>query len=141
MRAMTPEEIARFLTERPRMATVATARADGRPHAATVWFILDGDDVVFTTWHASVKVANLRRDNRLALCVDDNEPPYGFVVIEGVAAVTDDPPDLRAWTTRIAARYMGEALADTFGAQNGIPGELVVRVRPTTIIAKAGVSD
>jgi PPOX class probable F420-dependent enzyme len=141
MRDMTQDEITRFLTEEGRMATIATVRADGRPHAVTVWFILDGEEVVFTAWHESVKVANLRRDGRLALCVADHRPPYAYVTIEGVASIADDPPDLREWTTRIAARYMGDALAEEFGARNGIPGELVVRVRPTHVIAKAGVFD
>jgi PPOX class probable F420-dependent enzyme len=135
------EEISRFLTVGGRLATVPTVRPDGRPHAVSIWFILDGEEVVFTAWHASVKVANLRRDGRLTLCVADHRPPYAYVAIEGVAAIDDDPPDLRAWTTRIAARYMGDDLAEEFGARNGIPGELVVRVRPTHVIAKAGVFD
>jgi nitroimidazol reductase NimA-like FMN-containing flavoprotein (pyridoxamine 5'-phosphate oxidase superfamily) len=28
---------------------LATVRANGSPHVAPVWFVLDGDDLVFTT--------------------------------------------------------------------------------------------
>jgi nitroimidazol reductase NimA-like FMN-containing flavoprotein (pyridoxamine 5'-phosphate oxidase superfamily) len=55
MRAMSAEEARAFLLERPRTAKLATVRADGRPHVAPVWFELDGDDLVFTTWHTTVK--------------------------------------------------------------------------------------
>ncbi len=47
---------------------MATVRNDGRPHVVPIWFDLDGDDLVFTTWHTSVKAANLRRDPRVSIC-------------------------------------------------------------------------
>jgi len=37
--------------------------------------------------------------------------------------------------TAIAARYMGQERAEEFGKRNGVPGELVVRLRPTKVIA------
>jgi nitroimidazol reductase NimA-like FMN-containing flavoprotein (pyridoxamine 5'-phosphate oxidase superfamily) len=54
-----------------RPPALATTRADGSPHVAPIWFLPDGDDVVFTTWHASVKGRNLARDPRAAISVDD----------------------------------------------------------------------
>jgi len=38
------------------------------------------------------------------------------------------------WATRIAARYMGSELAEQYGARNGVPGELLVRVTLTKVI-------
>ena len=66
-----------------RTAKVATAREDGRPHVLPVWFVLDGEDVVFTTSATSVKGAALRRDGYACLCVDDQAPPFSFVMVEG----------------------------------------------------------
>jgi hypothetical protein len=54
MEAMTQAEARQFLLEKPRIAVLATGGADGRPHAAPVWFDLDGDQVVFTTWYSTV---------------------------------------------------------------------------------------
>jgi hypothetical protein len=48
---------------------------------------------------------------------------------------------MRHWATRIAARYMGEEQADAYGKRNAVPGELLVRVRPTKIVAVKGVAD
>lgn len=141
MQPMTPDEVRAFLAAGTRTAAVATVRPDGRPHVAPVWFVLDGDDLLFTTWHASVKGRNLRRDTRIALTVDDQTPPFAFVQIEGTAALSDDLAALRDWATRIAARSMGGALAASYGARNGIPGELLVRGAPTRIVAQKGVAE
>jgi PPOX class probable F420-dependent enzyme len=141
MRQMSPEEYRAFLTERPRTASLATVRADGRPHVAPIWFDLDGDDLIFTTWHTSIKGQNLRRDPRVSLCVDDEAPPFAFVLFEGTATVSEDLDELRVWATRIAARYMGSDKAEAYGQRNGVAGELLVRVTPTKVVAQAGVAD
>ncbi len=142
MRSMTHDEIRAFLLAGTRTAKLATVRADGRPHVAPVWFTLDGDAIIFTTWHTTVKAANLRRDPRVSLCVDDESPPFAFVLVEGAARIIDDDLEaLRHWATRIAARYMGDALAEQYGARNGVPGELLIRVTPTRIVAQAGIAD
>ncbi len=141
MQAMTSAEYRTLLLERPRTAKLATVRADGRPHVAPIWFDLDGDILVFTTWHTTVKAANLRRDPRVSLCIDDDAPPFAFVIIEGTAAISEDAAELRRWAGSIAGRYMGSDQAAAYGSRNGVAGELLVRVTPTHIIAKSKVSD
>jgi PPOX class probable F420-dependent enzyme len=141
MRQMTSAEARAFLLERPRTAKLASVRADGRPHVAPIWFDMDGDTIVFTTWHTTVKAANLRRDARVTLCVDDDAPPYAFVIVEGTAEITEDLDELRRWATSIAGRYMGQGQAEAFGKRNGVPGELLVRVTPTRITAQAGIAE
>ena len=141
MKAMTAEERGEFLLGSARTAKLATVRADGRPHIAPVWFDLDGDEWVFTTWHESVKAANIRRDPRVSLCVDEEAPPFAFVIMEGAATLSDDLGELRRWATRIAGRYMGAELAEAYGRRNGVAGELLVRVTPSRVIAQRDVSD
>jgi PPOX class probable F420-dependent enzyme len=109
---MTEEEYRRFLLDRSRTAILTTVRADGRPHVTPIWFDLDGDTLVFTTGENTVKGRNMRRDPRVSLCIDDEEPPFHFVVIEGAAELTAEDPDLLYWATRIGARYMGDERAD-----------------------------
>ncbi|GAA0451524.1 PPOX class F420-dependent oxidoreductase [Streptomyces sp. NPDC046215] len=130
-----------FLSEGTRTGKLATVRADGSPHIAPVWFLLDGDDLVFNTGAATVKGRNIARDGRVALCVDDDRPPFAFVTVQGRAELSEDLDEVRSWATRIAARYMGEALAEEFGARNGVAGELVVRVRIDKVVAMAAVAE
>ena len=145
MREMTAGERREFLLEGTRTGKLATVREDGRPHVAPIWFLLDGEAdeaaLVFMTGEATVKGRNIRRDGRVSVSVDDEEPPFAFVLIEGRAEVSEDAADLRYWATRIARRYMGEALAESYGERNSVPGELLVRVVPEKVIAETGVAD
>lgn len=145
MREMTAGERREFLLEGTRTGKLATVRADGRPHVAPVWFLLEGEangeTLVFTTAEDTVKGRNIRRDGRVSVSVDEETPPFAFVLVEGRAEVSEDAADLRYWATRIASRYMGEELAESYGKRNGVPGELLVRVIPDKVIAAAGVAD
>jgi len=139
METLTPEQRA-FLMEKARTAKLATVRKDGRPHVVPIWFDLDGDTLVFTTVQTSIKAANIRRDPRVCLCVDDETPPFAYIMIEGTAIMTADRAALLYWATRIGGRYMGEALAETYGKRNGVPGELLVRVTPTKVVFKKNIA-
>jgi PPOX class probable F420-dependent enzyme len=140
MKNMTLTEIREFLLAGTRTGKAATVRKDGRPHVTPIWFDLDGDEVVFMTWHESVKAANLKRDPRLSLCIDEEHPPFSFVIMEGTVEITEDPPERKYWAARIGGRYMGEDQAEAYGKRNGVEGELVVRFTPTKIVAKKDVA-
>lgn len=130
-----------FLLSGTRTAKLATVRADGRPHVAPIWFVLDGDTIVFMTGHTTVKATNMRHDPRVCLCVDDDTPPFAYAQIEGTAQLlAESSKELTYWATRIAGRYMGEALAETYGKRNGVVGELLVRVTPTKIIFQQNIA-
>ncbi|MFF9278079.1 PPOX class F420-dependent oxidoreductase [Streptomyces griseosporeus] len=138
---MTDDEWRDFVSHGTRTGKLSTVRADGGPHVTPIWFLLDGDEVVFNTHNTSVKGRNLARDGRVALCVDDDRPPFGFVVLQGRARISEDPAELRHWAARIGARYMGEERAEEFGARNGVPGELLVRVTIDKVVAQKAVAD
>jgi PPOX class probable F420-dependent enzyme len=140
MEEMTPAERREFLLEGPRTGKLATVREDGRPHVVPIWFVLDGDNLVFTTWYATVKAANMRRDPRVSICVDDQKPPFAFVMIEGTASIEEHPNNFEHWTTKIARRYMGPELAESYGKRNSVEGEWLVRVTPTKIIARRNIA-
>lgn len=135
MQEMTKEEYRSFLLHGTRTGKIATVRKDGRPHVVPIWFDLDGETLVFTTGGKSVKAENIRRDPRLCICVDDQTPPFAFVQIEGTAALGENLDEMLYWATRIGGRYMGAELAEAFGKRNAVAGELLVRVKPTQIIA------
>ncbi|MGD3109095.1 PPOX class F420-dependent oxidoreductase [Streptomyces sp. YGL11-2] len=139
-RTMTEDEWRAFLSEGTRTGKLSTVRADGSPHVAPVSFLMDGDELVFNTGKKSVKGRNLVRDGRVALCVDDERPPFAFVVVHGTAELSEELADVRHWATRIAARYVGEERAQEYGARNGVPGELVVRVRIDKVVAVADLA-
>ena len=126
MRSMSRSECLAFLGEGTRAGKLATVRPDGRPHVAPIWFIVEGDALVFNTWHASVKARNLAADPRAALAVDDQEPPFGYVIVEGVVEVTDDPDEVRRVATAVGVlerkRHQWEGRALLHG-QAGVEGD------------------
>ncbi len=139
METLTAEQRA-FLLEGTRTGKLATVRKDGRAHVVPIWFVLDGDTLVFTTGENTVKAANMRRDPRVAICIDDELPPYAYIQVEGTVNVSADEQELLTWATRIGARYMGADLAESFGKRNGVPGELLVRVTPTRVIFEKDIA-
>ena len=139
---MSEDEWRGFLRTPIRPATLATSRKDGRPHVAPVWYDVDDDGtILFTTGANTVKGHAVRRAGKVALCVQDDQPPFSFVLVEGEATWTDDLAEVTAWAARIGGRYMGADRADEYGARNGVPGELLVRVTPTRVIAEADIAE
>ena len=139
---MTDNELRDFLAAPARPGTLATTRADGRPHIAPVWFATDEDgDVLFNTGRDTVKGRNLARTLYATLCVQDDRPPYSFVTMEGTVILTDELAEVRKWATVIGGRYMGADRAEEFGARNGVEGELLVRLHPVRVISAADVAN
>ena len=139
---MSRDEWMDFLRHPVRAATLATTRKDCRPHVAPIWYDIDDDGtIVFTTGATTVKGRAVQRDGRVALCVQDDQPPFSFVTVEGRATCSDELDEVRAWATRIGGRYMGTDRAEEFGARNGVPGELMVRVTPERVVGARDVAD
>jgi PPOX class probable F420-dependent enzyme len=138
---MGPDEIREFLTHGTRTGKLAVLTPSGHPHVMPIWFVLDGEDIVFNTGAKTVKGKHILRDGRVSLAVDDERPPFAYVHIRGTARAEDNPPDMLEWASRIGARYMGEDRAEEFGRRNGVPGELLVRLTPERVIAESGVAD
>ncbi|MGV9415306.1 PPOX class F420-dependent oxidoreductase [Nocardia sp. NPDC003693] len=140
MASLSDPTVREFLSEGTRTGKIAWVAADGRPLVTPIWFVLEDDAVVFNTGANTAKGKAIARDPRLTLVVDLEVRPYAFVQVQGVAEVSEDPEDLVATATRIGARYMGEERGEEFGRRNGVPGELVVRLRPTKVQAHFDVS-
>jgi PPOX class probable F420-dependent enzyme len=139
---MTADEVYGFLKASPaRPGVLATAGADGRTHVAPIWYAVDDDDIVFNTGTDTVKGRHLGRAGRASLCVHDDRPPYAFASLEGPVTLSEEPAELRRWATVIGGRYMGAERAEEFGARNGVPGELLVRLRPERIVGAGDLAD
>lgn len=135
MTSVTDPEISAFLSAGTRTGKLAYNGADGRPLVAPIWFVVEDGVLVFNTGKDTAKGRALARDPRATLCVDLEEPPYAFVQVQGNAELSEDLGELVRTATAIAARYMGPERAEDYGKRNGVPGELVVVLRPTKVIA------
>ena len=131
---------------------LATVKKDGSSHIVPIWFVLDdsnkngnGDrkdgDIIFTTNGSSVKAKNIERDNRVSICVDDQTPPFSFVIVYGTAKIHHyKQNELFRFATRIARRYMGKDNAENYGRRNSAEGEVLVRIKAKRIIAEKDIA-
>jgi len=81
-----------------------------------------------------------QRHIQVSICVDDESPPYAFVIIQGTAKLIEKHKDLLKWNTILGSRYMGEKLADVYGKRNAVEGSLIVEVIPTKMISDKDVA-
>ena len=148
MTEMSNTEIARFLMQGTFTGKLATVKKDGSSHVVPIWFVLDGGNsrgkignIVFTTGETSVKANNIQRDNRVNICVDDQIPPFSFVTVFGTAKIYPyKQKEVLKWATKIAERYMGKDNAEAYGRRNSGEGAVLVRIKPTRIIAEKDIA-
>jgi PPOX class probable F420-dependent enzyme len=139
MASLSEPDVRAFLSHGTRTGKLGWTARDGRPLVAPIWFLLEGEGedstLVFNTGAETAKGRALTRDPRVVLCVDLEEAPFAFVQVQGTVKLSSDLDELRRTATELGARYMGEDRAAEFGARNAVPGELVVRIIPTKVLA------
>ena len=128
---------------RHRNALIATASADGAPQLTPVWYLWDGEKLSASVPGWTVKVANLRRDPRIALCVDD-EVAGCYATLTGNAEIvdglTDDREAVRAATWPLLLKYLPEGEAAVRWSRIDADGDrVVIRLMPSRILWRAGV--
>lgn len=138
---MSTDEVYGFVQDHVLTAHLATVRKDGRPHVSPVWVTVDGTDIVFSTGRDTVKGKNLLRTGYAAISMDDNTPPFNSVRIEGPVEFSEDPEEVQKWAGIIGGRYMGEDKVDVYAERNGVPGEMIVRIKPERVSGLRGVAD
>lgn len=146
---MTKSEIKKFLMEDTFTGKLATVKKNGSPHVVPIWFDVEVNsrnrnkvrNIYFTTGRESVKAKNIQCDSRVSICVDDQTPPFSFVSICGNAKLIPyKQKEVLKWATKIAERYMGKKNAEAYGERNSGEDEVLVRIRPTKIIAEKDVA-
>ena len=148
MTEMSKAEVARFLMHGTFTGKLATVKKDGSPHVVPIWFVVENGkgrgkagNIILTTGDASVKANNIQHDGRVSICVDDKKPPFSFVTIHGTAKIIPyKQKEVLEWTTKIAERYVGKKNAKTYGEINGGEGAVLVRIKPTKVIAEKDIS-
>ena len=91
-----------FLAAGLQHATIATVNADGSPHQAVIWCRLDGDTLVINSAEGRIWPANLRRDPRISVTVEDG---YRWIAIRGRVEVVDEPRPAQADIAAMARHY------------------------------------
>jgi PPOX class probable F420-dependent enzyme len=140
--SMTDTEILEFLTEGSKVLQVATIGKDGMPHLAPMWYVMDGDRIVFRSFTKSQKIVNLMRDPRLSVLAEEGD---SYAELRGLSIRADaelivDPSYIVETYRKLTAKYAffddgptevpAEAAEATFGPF--APKNTAVIVNPIT---------
>jgi PPOX class probable F420-dependent enzyme len=96
------------LLDRHRVMTLATLRPDGWPQATTVGYANEGLNIYFLCGQDSQKAANLARDNRVSLTIDDDTPQVMEITGLSMAARAQpvtDPAEAQKVIDLLISRY------------------------------------
>ena len=130
---MSDREIAAFL-DSSKSLIVATLDKEGAPHLTTLWFVRQGDLILFETYGSSQKIVNLRRDPRIAVMCEAGESydELRGVSIKGKAEIVDAGPRLERLMTLIAAKHFSVPAPEQLAAlvANMTKKRVVVIVHP-----------
>jgi PPOX class probable F420-dependent enzyme len=114
---LTITEVDAFLDEPGHLVRVATVDEDGMPRNVPIWFIRHDEQIVFTPRARSVFLANLLRDPRVGLTIDEEPLPYRKVTVQGRADLLHAPGEDDDWRDlyrEIAYRYVDREQADAY---------------------------
>jgi nitroimidazol reductase NimA-like FMN-containing flavoprotein (pyridoxamine 5'-phosphate oxidase superfamily) len=117
MPQLTDEERRDFLDAPGVLMRISVVREDGSPLVTPIWFVHEDDAIYFTPRAQSEWFACLKRDPRVALCIDEQPLPYRKVVVEGAAELVADLGEDASWRDRyrrIACRYVPEDAAEAY---------------------------
>lgn len=130
---MTRAEREAFLAS-VRVGVLSVAGGEGdAPLQVPVWYAYEpGGEIRFSTGARSVKAERLRAAGRASLCVQSEELPYKYVVVEG--PVTIGPVDFERDARAIAVRYLGERGGNAYlrgqSQETASQNSILVRITP-----------
>ena len=94
-----------FLMER-RFGVLATVGTTGAPRQTVMWYLLEGDEILFNTARGRRKPEHLAREPRVSLVVEDG---YRYVGVSGTVRLIDDRETTQRDIRRIAEHYQRDA--------------------------------
>ena len=95
------------------LADLVTLMPDGSPHIAPVWYKYDGEKYLILSEFKTVKVNNIKKDNRVAILISKTDPPYSYVMLKGHAKISDcNYDDL---LMELSIKYLGERDGEKYG--------------------------
>jgi PPOX class probable F420-dependent enzyme len=128
MANMSNEDRERFLADL-HVGVLAVERTDRAPLAVPIWYAYEpGGEVSIWTTEGTLKDKLIRAAGRFSFTVQNEEPPYKYVTVDG--EVTFVGPADEAEARKIAIRYLGDEAGNQFADENHSPSSIVIRMQP-----------
>lgn len=132
------EEQGEFL-EHGKTLYLASNGKDGFPHLIAMWYALDGDTILMTTYRRSQKVKNLERDPRASVLLETGATydKLKGLFLRGECAIIDDTETTLGTLAKVGARMSGSSVPPPASALEAMRHQaskrVTLRFRPTKI--------
>jgi PPOX class probable F420-dependent enzyme len=122
---VTPEDTRRLeaFLKPSHIVVVATIGRSGMPHLTPNWYSYANETLMISTTKERIKYRNLRRDNRMTVCIYSEPRAQDYVTLWGDVIIRDDAsiwPDTRAIVERYVPAQDVEARLQQLRTQNRV---------------------
>ncbi len=106
---MTEDEVRDFLIHSKKNVHISTLDEKGEPNIHPAWFYFknDNDKIYIESGKDSRKTRNLRRNNIIYYCIDDDRIPYKGVRGKGTVRLSEDIDYNLHIIKKIVTKYLG----------------------------------
>jgi general stress protein 26 len=119
------------LLKRPFLARLSTIDPNGYPHTVPVWFMLDGDDLVFISARDTRKVKNILANPKSAVSIGGEPTDGGGYLIKGDLSIEEDSD--KAWVRKFCYHYEDKAKAEQDIADWADIDIVLLRLKPKIV--------
>lgn len=125
-------DAAREFMGRKLIARLATFGVDGYPHNVPIWYMLEGDDVLFISDRSARKVQNLIANPKAAVAIGGDPDDGAGYLVRGDVTIEDDPD--KSMTKRITYRYETQEEGDRLLELWKNDDIIVLRLKPKSVV-------
>ena len=126
------DAVTRQFLEQKLIARLSTIGRDGYPHTVPIWYMLDGDDLVFISDRTARKTQNALINSKGAAAVGGDSDDEAGYLIRGDFAIEDDVDQAITW--RMIDRYEDKASGTKLKEAWKNDDIVVIRLRPKSVI-------
>lgn len=122
------------LVKRPYLAILTTVYPSGSPQAFPVWYEYDGDHFLVTTSANAVKVPNIQRNPKVALCITNTSTHTDVLTVRGTAQLVLHNTLAHQVHTRLSVRYLGKRAGIEWDKSVSHVEMVLIKIKPDKLI-------
>jgi hypothetical protein len=126
------DEAARQFLDKRLLARLSTIGSDGYPHVVPIWYMRDGDDLVFISDRTAHKTQNALANPKGAATIGGDMDDDAGYMIRGDLVVETDTNQAITW--RVIDRYEDKASGDKLKEEWKNDDIVVIRLKPRKVV-------
>jgi len=105
--SMSESQAIEFITNSKLNLLLGTIDEKGEPNVHPVWYYFENGKLYLETGKTAKKAQNVRNNNKVYFCIDDENIPYKGVRGKALAKIIEDIPKMVPIAEKIMVKYTG----------------------------------